>query len=390
MPASHSQIRHPNGHVFTDPLGGVPDDVWDRAAGDRFYSSAFWLRLVALEPGAVSGGVHVDLPGGGSAAVPVADVEDASELANPHLRWTELLTERGLPTPPARGLLVGQRRGYLAHLLATPDADRAEATSTLLEAVRAVGPSGHDVARVALYLTTPDVLALRAAGVEAPPVALAADAWIDIPDGGFDAWLAAGSKHQRSRVRSEVRKFEAAGYRVEHRTLPDAYAEVGRLSAQTERRYGIEADPAAYVEAFRKHAELAGDRAHVLLCSVGDEEPVGSCLYMHEGDTVYIRAVGFDYDELRDAAEYFNLHCYVPARLPGVRRIHCGIGTADGKAFRGAELSPLWLLDLTEGSPLIGRDDDVLAHNRAMRAALAAKSPVVERAMPAAEWDLFC
>ncbi len=371
---------------FTDPLGGLPDARWDEMAGARFYSSALWLRLVGLEPGARSGGIHVELPGGGRAGMPVAEIADATALANPHLRWPELLAERGLPSPAGRGLLVGQRRGYLAHLLATPDADSAEAVAALYAAARRTGEP--DLARVALYLTTPDVQALRAVGVATMPVALAADAWIEIPAGGWDAWLAGASKHQRGRVRGEARRFEAAGYRVEHHPLPRVYRHVGRLTAETERRYGIPADPLQYVEAFRRHAELAGDRAEVLLCAVGDEEPVGCCLYMRDGDTVYVRAVGFDYARLHGVAEYFNL-AYHLLRMPGVRRLHWGIGTPDGKALRGAVLSPLWLLDLTEHSPLLGRDAEIIAHNRSFRAGLAAASPVVARAMPAADWDPF-
>ncbi|OLR94780.1 GNAT family N-acetyltransferase [Actinokineospora bangkokensis] len=368
------------------PLGGLDDARWDALAGGGFYSSAFWLRLVALEPGAPSSAVHTEVPGGGLAAVPVARITGEADLGNPHLRWWDLLAERGLPAPGPRGLLVAQRRGYLAHLLATPGVDRVEAARALLARVRAVA---GDEPAVAMYLTTPDVLALRAAGVTAFPVALAADAWIDLGDDGFEAWLSAGPRKRRARIRTELNKFAAAGYRVEHRTLPHAYTEVGTLAAQTEQRHGIEADPAAYVEAFRKHAELAGDRAEVLLCSVDGEPAVGCALYMRDGDVAYLRAVGFDYDRLRGAAEYFNLHCYLPAQLPGVRRLHCGIGTEDGKALRGADLTPLWLLDLGVDSPLSGRDDEVRAANRRLRAELAAKSPVVERALVTAEWDEF-
>lgn len=374
---------------FGDPLGGLDDTAWDRLAGGRFYSSAFWLRLVALEPGATSGALHVPLPGGGRAGIPVAAVSGPDDLPNPHLRWPDLLAERGLPSPPGHGLLVGQRRGYLAHLLATPGADPAEAAAELLAALRAVELGSPGGARVALYLTTDDVVRLRAAGVGTMPVALAADAWIEIPDGGFDAWLAAGSRHLRSRIRSEVRRFGAAGYRVEHRPLPECYTDVGRLTAQTEQRHGIPADPAAYVEAFRRHAELAGDRAEVLLCSTGDDPPVGCCLYVREGDTVHLRAVGFDYDRLRGGAEYFNLHFYLPARLPGVRWLHAGTGTAEGKALRGAELRPLWLLDLSVDSPLAGRDADVIAYNTAYRKQLADSSPIVEKALRARDWDPF-
>lgn len=375
---------------FTDPLGGQTDGQWDELADNRFYSSAFWLRLVALEPGAVSGGIHLDVSSGGRAAVPVAAVADVDDLPNPHLKWPQLLAERGLPSPPAHGLLVGQRRGYLAHLLRTPGTDEATAAAELLDAVRSLPLPSADGARVALYLTTPDVLALRAAGVRTMPVALAADAWIEIPQGGWEGWLAARSGKLRRRIRTEVRRFEEAGYRVERRALPDAYAEVGRLTARTEQRYGIPADPESYIEGFRKHAELAGDRAEVLLCAVGDEQPVGCILYVRDGDTVYLRAAGFDYDRLRGVAEYFNLAYYTPAHMPGVRWLHAGIGTPDGKALRGAELRALWLLDLTEDSPLLGRDDEVLAHNSTFRAQLADMSPVVAGALTEEDWKPFC
>lgn len=375
---------------FADPLGGLSDSRWDELAGNRFYSSAFWLRLVALEGGAVSGGVHVDLAGGGRAAVPVAAVDDTNELPNPHLRWPQLLAERDLASPPAHGLLVGQRRGYLAHLLHTPGLDAVAAAVALLDAVRSLPLAPSDGARVALYLTTPDVLALRAAGVRTMPVALAVDAWIEIPPGGWDAWLDSFSGKRARQVRQEIRKFEAAGYRIEQCTLPEAYVEVGRLAARTEQRYGIPADPDDYVEGFRRHAELAAGRAEVLLCAVGDEPPVGCLLYVRDGDTVYLRAVGFDYERLRGVGEYFNLTYYMPARFPGVRWLHAGIGTPEGKAFRGAELRALWLLDLSVDSPLLGRDAEVLAHNSAFRGLLASCSPVVARALDEADWKPFC
>ncbi|MBQ0984728.1 GNAT family N-acetyltransferase [Streptomyces sp. F63] len=372
---------------FADPFGGLRPELWDELAGRRFYSSSFWLRLCALEPGALSGALHTELPGGGRAAVPVAAVGDP---ANPHLRWDRLLAGRGLPAPPGRGLLVGQRRGYLAHLLTTPGADRERAAAELLDAVRSLPDAVAGPARVALYFTTPDVLALRAAGVRTMPVALAADAWIDIPPGGWEAWLESlGSRHRLRRVRGEARKFERAGYRVEHRVLSEVYADVGRLAARTEHRHGIPADPAAYIEAFRRHGELAGERAEVLLCAAEGEPPAGCCLFVRDGTTVYLRAVGFDYDRLRGAAEYFNLAYHLPARLPGVRRLHAGIATPAGKALRGARLRPLWLLDLSPRSPLRGRDAEVVAHNAAFRASLAGSSPAVAAALRTDAWKPF-
>ncbi|MFD5076479.1 GNAT family N-acetyltransferase [Streptomyces sp. NPDC058371] len=381
---------------FADPLGGLTDEEWDEAAEGHFYSSAFWLRLVALEPGATSGGAHVQLSAGGRAAVPIAATEPDG-MSNPHLRWHDLLAERGLPSPAPGGVLVSQRRGYLAHLLTSSGADRAEAAAALLDTVRSLpdpqGPSGapSGSARVAMYLTTDDVLALRAAGVRALPVALTADASLEIPPGGWEQWLETmGSGHRRQRVRSEVRKFEQAGYRVEHRVLRDCYADVGRLAARTEQRYGIAGSADAYIEAFRKHAELAGDRAEVLLCSLDGEPAVGCCLYVRDGDTVYLRAVGFEYEQLRGAAEYFNLAYYIPARMPGVRRLHAGIATPGGKALRGADLKPLWLLDLTPDSPLEAHDAEIRAHNAAFAQRLTDDSPAVAKALSSEEWQALC
>lgn len=102
----------------------------------------------------------------------------------------------------------------------------------LLEAVRRLRmPDGSEPsACVGMYLTAPDVLALRAAGVRALPVALKTDATIDIPAGGWDAWQAALRAEHRwtaDRIRKEVRRFERVGYRVEHRTLREAYRDSG-------------------------------------------------------------------------------------------------------------------------------------------------------------------
>jgi hypothetical protein len=379
-------------NYFVDPLGGLPDREWDALAGEKFYSSALWLRLCALSPGAVCGGVHVPLPDGGRAAVPVAAIVDEP---NPHMRWHEQLVRRGLPGPPPDGILVGQRRGYQTQLLATPGADPTDVARGLLEAVRKLRmPDGAEPsACVAMYLTTPDVLALHAAGVGTLPVALKTDATIDIPPGGWDAWqvaLRAAHRWTADRIRKEVRRFERAGYRVEHRTLREAHRDVARLLARTEERYGRIVDVAALTRSFREQGELAGDRAEVLLCSPDDHQPVGFCLFYRWQDTIFLRAVGFDYEKLRNAAEYFNLTYYMPAKLLGVRRLHAGTESAEAKAMRGARLEPLWLLDLAEDSVLLGRDDMILQHNREFYAELANSSKPIARALVKDSWAPFC
>ncbi|HEU5470951.1 MAG TPA: hypothetical protein VFV67_09890 [Actinophytocola sp.] len=378
---------------FADPLGGLSDQDWNELAGPRFYSSALWSRLCALAPGAVPGGLHVDLPGGGRAAVPVAAVRDEP---NPHCRWQDQLARRGLPVPPPRGILIGQRRGYLTHVLSTPGASRAQAARGILDAVRSMREpervnGSAPAARIAMFLTTPDVRLLREAGVDTMPVALSTDAWIEIPPGGWESWLdSLGSRHRARRVRSEVRRFARAGYRVWHRTLHEAHRDVARLMARTEARYGRHVDVDALSRSFRRQGELAGDRAEVLLCGKEDGAALGLCLYYRWQDTVYLRAVGFDYENLSGAAEYFNLTYYLPARLPGIRWLHAGIETPEAKAGRGATLRPLWLLDLSEHSVLSGHDRQVRRHNHAYLTGLRNSSPLVAGALDDELWQPFC
>ncbi|MFJ9036725.1 GNAT family N-acetyltransferase [Streptomyces sp. NPDC102406] len=376
--------------TFADAIGGLGDTEWNRLADDRFYSSALWLRVCALDPGGVSGAVHVTTPAGDRAAVPVAAVTDEP---TPDLRWHDMLTARGLPAPEPGGLLIGQRRGYLAHLLTSDGADRVEAAAEVVDAVRAVRSplhAGAKFARVAMYLTTADVTTLRAAGVRTTPVALKTDAWIEIPPGGFPAWLDSLSAHRARRIRSEIRKFERAGYVLEHRTLTESWQDVARLLARSFLRYGRAVDVAPMAESFRRQGELAGARAQVVLCSRSGEEPVGFCMYYRCGDTVYLRALGLDHERLVSAAEYFNLTYYMAARLPGVRRLHAGTETAEGKALRGATLRPLWLLDLTEDSPLAGYDDEIRAHNRALLTRLRDSSPAISGALEYELWEPYC
>ncbi|MEY9905901.1 hypothetical protein ABIA35_002118 [Catenulispora sp. MAP12-49] len=373
---------------FADALGGLPDTVWDEIAGERFYSTALWLRLCGLPAGSTSGGLHVDLPGGGRAALPIASVQ---REPNPNSRWQDLLTARGLPSPAPEGILVGARRGYLSHVMTTPGADRKVAAEYLLKALRSLPAPRADVppAQVAMYLTTEDVLLLRACGVDTLPVALNSDAWIAIPEGGFEDWLSTLSAGRRNSVRREMRRFEEAGYQVEEMSLGEAHEHVARLLARTELRYGRSPDVEALIRSFRTQGEVAGEHGRVLLCSKEGQPPVAFCLFYRRDDTVYLRAVGFDYDRLDGAGEYFNLAYYLPIQRPGVRWLHAGISSQEVKAARGAVLRPLWLLDLSERSVLTGLDAEIRAHNAGFVAKLSASSPLIDRALDSELWDAF-
>jgi hypothetical protein len=397
--------------AFDDVTGGLDPVRWDELARDHFYSSVNWLRFCAGDDGITTGGLHLAVSGAGTVGVPVTAVRS---IGNPFYQWDRILGEAGLPSPGPRGLLVGAHRGYQTNILASPGLSREQAAKELLSGLEGlVGelaaadvpdlgltrPSGGRgagvVPTVAMFLSTPDVLALRAAGVQALPVALQPDAWIPLPEGGgWDEWMGSLPNRRRAAiVRRDRKNFLEAGYEVVHTTLGECHLQAARLLACTERRYGHDADVDDLTESIRVQAEALGAEARVLLLRRPGEDPVGYCLYYMWGDTLYLRAAGFDYERLAGAAEYFNLVYYVPLIIAcenGMRWLHAGIEAAEAKVLRGAELRPLWMLDLSRDSLLDDHGDDVRAYNASVVDRWCESSPAVAKALVRDLWSPFC
>jgi len=373
---------------------GLDPASWDALAGSCFYSSSAWLEFCGRDPSGVVGAVHAEA-GGGMAAVPVADI--GSEPME-YYRWHELLAGYGLPAPAPAGLLVGPRRGYQTHLLASPGVAPQQAAGLLLDRLLQLRDEvGAGLPRpgscIAMYVTTPDVIALRRAGVRTVPVLLDADAWIPVPDGGWNAWLAGLPRGRRWNARHEAKLFREAGYTVTRTTLLESYSMLAPVWAPNQVRYGHPADVDVLTEKLRVQAEAMGSAAQVLLCRRGDDDPVGFCLFYQWRDTVFMRIAGFDYARLRGVAEYFNVSCYAHVeRAPetGIRQIHAGIKSIEAKALRGARLRPLWLLDLSDDSLLLGHDEAIRRHNSSRYQELSGSSPAVHAAMDHQEWLPFC
>jgi hypothetical protein len=386
------------------PLAGMEPALWDELAGGSFYSSSRWLSFCAQEQAGTVGAMCVAAQRGAHetsqlAAVPVAEIRSESAA---YYRWHDLLAGRGLPAPGPAGLLVGPRRGYQTHLLTAPGLSLDVAAAAILDRLYqlrfqlSAGPDavrGRQVPCVAMYLTTADVVALRGAGVKSAPVLLDADAWITLPDGGWDGWLDGLPKRRRWNVRREVRLFTEAGFTITDTTLPESYADLAPVWGPNQARYGHAADAATLTGKLRAQAIAMGSAAKVMLCGRAGGRPVGFCLYYQWAGRIFVRIAGFDYERLAGAAEYFNLVYYEQIRRAassGVRQIHAGIKSIEAKALRGAEVRPLWLLDLSDDSVLLGHEDSVRTHNAAMYAELASSSPAVASAMDPADWLPFC
>jgi hypothetical protein len=243
-----------------------------------------------------------------------------------------------------------------------------------------------------MYLSTADARALLRAGAAASPVLLLTDAWIDVPEGGWEGYLASLTRHWRANVRRDVRLFREAGYRIEHVALADCWDGLGEMAAATQAKYGHDADPDEERSALHEHVAGMGEAARVALCRIGDGPPLGFCLYYVWADTVFIRWAGFDYEQLVGASEYFNLVLYAQIELAGslgLRRLHAAPGSIETKAHRRAKLRPLWLVDLTEDSVLAGADEEIRAHNAREYELLKADPRTARAIADPREWEVF-
>jgi uncharacterized protein len=365
-------------------LDTVTRASWDELVGRDFYSSANWLDFCATEYGAVVDAMVVGA--NGTPAEVGVPLFSGADLAGSPYDWNAQLASRSLPTLAGGSLLVGPREGYQTRLLRATPQPAPGAVTQLLTELRARAADG---ACVAMYLSTEDVRLFRAAGVPAPAVLLECDAWLPVPDGGFDTWLAALPQKRRNSVRKEIAAFTAAGYRIQHLPLRECSTVIAPLAVRTETKYGHDYNAEEDLATFRNHERCLGDAAMVALCTL-DDVPVGFCLYYAWRDTVFLRWSGFDYPRLRNAFEYFNLLYYEQLRRAAerdIRWIHAGVKAIKAKVLRGAIIRPLWLLDLAATSPLVAAEEAVHDHNAAFLDELLADATLVKGITDHAEWQ---
>jgi hypothetical protein len=243
-----------------------------------------------------------------------------------------------------------------------------------------------------MYLTTAGVRAARAAGVRTQPVLLEPDAWIELPDGGWDAWLATLPRKRRTKVRHEIRAFEEAGYQISHARLVDCHERLAPVASAMARKYGYRARTEDFATELKMYAEVTGETGMVALCTHG-ADLIGFCIYYVWQDTIVLRWASFDHDRLTGSEEYFNLAYYSQIRLAGdvgARWLHAGKNTLAAKVYRGARLRPLWLLDLSDASVLTDHADEIRRHNAGILADLDADPRTATAVADRDDWEPFC
>jgi hypothetical protein len=272
------------------------------------------------------------------------------------------------------------------------DSSDPDLLAELVRAVREHPVTGEGRGRVAMYLPTADVDALRRAGVRAEPVLLEPDAWIPVPAGGWDAWLEAMPSRKRLKIRREAHRFEEAGNTITHVGLADCYDRLPPVAESMAVKYGYPGRASDFLAEFTTYLRTTGPSARVALCE-HDGRLTGFCLYYVQGDVVFLRWASFDYAHLTGTQEYFNVSYYSQVRIAGevgARWLHAGKSALAAKVLRGAELRPLWLLDLTPGSPLEAAAAEVRRHNAGRLAALAADPVTGPAGAQPAEWRRYC
>lgn len=372
-------------------FAGLSDKAWNELAGTHFYSRTEWLRYCTAET--LTAGDTVAVRNATGDVVLAAPVRDLAGLPGwSRYRWNDYLAAAGLPELSSRGILVGPSEGFQTHLLTRNECGIDE-VARFLEAVRSHNGLQERPA-VAMFVSTGDARLLVEAGVAHVPVLLEADAWLEVPDGGWDEYVAQFRRGRRYNIRMERQKFADAKLTVSHHALEECWQTLGQASAALLRKYGHSTTPEREQASMQRMIHQLGARARVAVChkSGALDQPSGFCVYYEHNDTVYIRWAGFDDTQLEGVYEYFNTLYYSQierAQQTGTRWIHAGTGATAAKALRGAQLRPSWLIDLSTETPLARATTQIEHHNRLVLDELLSERRTAGAVKPIDDWKAF-
>jgi predicted N-acyltransferase len=328
-----------------------PAAHWNALSGtDSFYLSHNWLTFAARGTNVR----YLTVSAGGDLLGALPLYPTAGE-SNDDYRVDHVLGGRfaGLPT------LAGTRRGYVNELLLHPALDE-QRTDVVLEAMVA---TIHAENAALLYLTTPAAAALMRVDSGLCPLLLSADTSIPLPDGGFAAYLGGLGARRAYTVRKEMRIFHEAGYETAVVSLGDIWQEAAPLVLNVQHRYGHDESIEECRQSLRAQADALG-RHSVVFTARHEGALVALSLGYVWRDTLHARFVGFDYDALRDAREYFSILFYEPLRWAtenGLRQLHLGRESYQAKLLRGARARPMWAVAPTPVPDWHRRNSDTLA-----------------------------
>jgi predicted N-acyltransferase len=252
--------------------------------------------------------------------------------------------------PRSRELvLAGGRSGYRSDVPVSDRLSPADASVVRTSLLReAAALAARDDRQAVLLYVPADAYRQLAADVGGG-VPIGADATISLPGCSFADWLGEFPSKRRQRILSEIKAYDAAGWRTEAVPLRVVIDEVVPLLAALQRKHGVLAEPRALARLLARQEQVFGEDAIVFAGRRHGRLGAFALAYRH-GHVLQVRAAGFDYDlEPRAAAAYFNVVYYAPivhAYETSALAVHLGVDSLLAKVLRGARLTSLWALPI--------------------------------------------
>lgn len=265
------------------------------------------------------------------------------EDERPNVTDTEMVSAREVAYPSLAVGSYGAYHGILAHPTGDPE-ERASLLESLPTAVAEAADELRCASHALLYLTPELLRAMGSSASEYRTAVLGAESVLECSGESWEDYLASLSTRRRSRVARERRAYEQSEIVSEIRTGPDALGEdLIEMRANLRVRHGMPPDRERSAAEFASLARWCGDRV-IVNRAWRDGAVVGFVVLLLDGDTVYARTAGFDYERLTTHHYcYFNLVYYdvLEWGLPrGVRRLELGLAAYPAKRTRGCGFEP--------------------------------------------------
>ncbi|MFC7262322.1 GNAT family N-acetyltransferase [Streptomyces lutosisoli] len=352
-PGSQADVRP------VSDAAGLPDAGWDGLLGaEDFFQTSRWLAVQERNSGTTMDFLVQHRDEKPVAALVTAWADDSVPwlLARPDAMLSRALEDGGPPEAAAvlaevaqgdpasllPSLVCGGRHLGRTRTLAGPDALPADVEALVVRAEQLASERG--AASVCFpHVDVRDaelVELLRARGYRSH---LSAHyAWLPIPPGGWDQFLAEMSKHRRRRVRLERRALAEAKVEVHLEPLTKALApRLGELDCNLLRKYGNPASPEHSAGLLSWISEVMGDDAMVSVARK-DGAIIGFGMVLRSrarGEEQWFgHRAGFDYDAQGKLPLYYDVLYYrvlEAAAREGVSVLHAGIGSVEAKLARG-------------------------------------------------------
>lgn len=359
-------------------LAALSDVFWESFhQGASVYQSRPWLTFVEQSASPTIAYVAATEAGQGLGLMPVYPVPAVSGSG---YALTELI---GADAVPGTGWLCGNRRAYRNEMLHTAlpaTGDRRQRVLNTLVKAAAAGPAASPPMLIFPYVSKDIAEALCQTVPHAVPFLSRLDATIHIDGRSFNEYIRDLGQTKATKARREIRRFERAGYSRRIERLADCWHEAGPLVANVQQRYGHDNTPESCRRGLRRQGELMAPHDVVFTARSAGRLVALSLFYEWNG-TLAGRVVGFDYDRLADAMEYFNLTFYWPLEYAcsrGLSGIWFGTGSEHAKQRRGARLTGLWTV-IAGPDPLPSAVAGTWRErNTRMRERLSAAAPVEE------------